>query len=417
MKQDSKYLIKRGDVWYIQHRVNGSLTKKSTGTGDLRRARKIRDEYMSPFRLEDKKATTAALVEKINTIEQLQEDAKPVIELKDLWQCYMSSSRRPDSGKRTLHDYEQQWSIFYRWIVEQHSGIVEARQVVSVQAAEFINHLKNEGYSPRSIVKYLNLLQLIWRVCRDEAKLPDNIWDKDHITRPTVDKLAGRKEALSIKELETLLHSAEDKDIHDLLVLLAYTGQRLGDIACLRWDAIDLKEGVIMLAPRKTARRSGKVVYIPLMPDARKVLEGRIRFPEDLYVIPEIKSSYDKNAAALTVRIKKVFSKAGLITTRKGNSVRARTVHGAHSLRHTFVTIARSSGLPDAFIQSITGHMTNAMVDHYTHFNGKLAAAFGQKEKNDNVRVRLHHMIDQLGDSECEQLLNLLVQKNLVAHT
>jgi hypothetical protein len=47
---------------------------------------------------------------------------------------------------------------------------------------------------------------------------------------------------------------------------------------------------------------------------------------------------------------------------------------GAHSLRHTFVTIARMAGIPDPMIMQITGHSSQEMVDHYTQFSGEMVA-------------------------------------------
>jgi integrase len=38
-----------------------------------------------------------------------------------------------------------------------------------------------------------------------------------------------------------------------------------------------------------------------------------------------------------------------------------------HGLRHTFVTLARFSGIPDIEVQAFTGHKTTEMMNHYSH--------------------------------------------------
>ena len=38
-----------------------------------------------------------------------------------------------------------------------------------------------------------------------------------------------------------------------------------------------------------------------------------------------------------------------------------------HGLRHTFITHARSAGLPDLHVQALAGHKSAAMMDRYSH--------------------------------------------------
>lgn len=383
MKTDTKNLMLRNGVYYVVHKIDGRKVMKTTGTNILRDARKFRDEYLAPFRLKDAKVTAEMLAAKVASAEKALEsieEEKPATRLSHLWQMYIESPKRPDSGQRTLKDYEQQFNIMLRWMTAHYPKIHEARYMTPKMAVGFIKSLKDEHATPRTITKYLNSLQLIWRICFNDAGLHENIWNKDHITRPKQDRRTGRRNALSLQELDTLLQHAEG-DIYDLLTLLAFSGQRLGDVANLRWDAIDLTKGVITLIPRKTARTSGKEVCIPLLPPARDVLEKRMRFPDQVYVMPDIKLLYDQDAGStLTKQIGKVFDAAGFERQQVRNGRKA-TVYGAHSLRHTFTTIARGAGLPDAFIKDITGHVTDGMVDHYSHFEG-LAAAFGQQVKS-----------------------------------
>ncbi len=40
-----------------------------------------------------------------------------------------------------------------------------------------------------------------------------------------------------------------------------------------------------------------------------------------------------------------------------------------HSWRHYFNSTLRASGIADSKVQSVTGHSTQAMTEHYTHFN------------------------------------------------
>lgn len=401
-------LIKRKNgTWYVTAMVDGQRISKSTGKKNLREATKIRDEILSPLKLKDKVDVLKALEQKISHAEDQQNKVSHSLSIEDVWDTFTASSKRPDSAERTLKDYSQQWNIFLKWLVANNPEINAAKDITATIAEKFIKDLKHKKYSPRSRIKYLNFLQLLWRVCKKEGDLQENVWDKDHIARPVINRISGRKQAITLQELHTLLEYAEDKDIHDLLVLLAYTGQRLGDIANLRWDAVDINSGAITITPRKTARKTGVQVNIPILPKTREVLMNRTRFPDDRYVLPEIQSLYSSNATSITNRIKSVFQKAGFNTTKDDNSARCRAVYGAHSLRHTFTTIARASGLPDAYITSITGHMSHSMVEHYTHFDEQLASAFGQKTNSNNRNALVERINQQINTLTDEQLVAL----------
>lgn len=136
--------------------------------------------------------------------------------------------------------------------------------------------------------------------------------------------------------------------------------------------------GVITLVPAKTRRRKGESVFIPILPQARAVLESRNK--NDKYVFPVLCEEYTRDNSIISKRIQATFAKAKIETQRKDVEGRAICEVGGHSMRHTFNTVARWAGLPDALIQKITGHSSARMTDHYSQFDralvSKLAKSF-----------------------------------------
>ncbi|GHV84241.1 hypothetical protein AGMMS50212_15810 [Spirochaetia bacterium] len=62
-----------------------------------------------------------------------------------------------------------------------------------------------------------------------------------------------------------------------------------------------------------------------------------------------------------------------------------------HSLRHNFVTLGRLAGVSDFEMQTLAGHKSGAMMDHYSH--GKQAInleILGQKLGN-NLSRQINH--------------------------
>jgi len=250
-------------------------------------------------------------------------------------------------------------------------------------ANEYAADLKAAHVSPSTYNQHVKTLDLVWAVLRGPGKIEVNPWawdkkSKTGMARLRLERIARRKKALTLEQVESLLAVAVG-DFKDLLTMLTYTGQRLMDMVFLAWSAVDFKKRVITLTPRKTERRTGKEVFIPLLPPAESVLLNRKR--PGRYVFPDLVELYNRDAgSALVKKIGLIFDAAGL-GRHKDNGTEGRAVveYGAHSLRHTFVTIARAAGIPDAVIRQITGHSTTEMVEHYSQFDKALASALAVK--------------------------------------
>ena len=76
----------------------------------------------------------------------------------------------------------------------------------------------------------------------------------------------------------------------------------------------------------------------------------------------------------LTTEIQRHFDDCGIETTReRENGVRRVLEVGFHSLRHSFVSMCRKSGVALSVVESLVGHSSVDMTRHYTH-TSQLAA-------------------------------------------
>ncbi|VGO22345.1 tyrosine-type recombinase/integrase [Pontiella sulfatireligans] len=127
-----------------------------------------------------------------------------------------------------------------------------------------------------------------------------------------------KKGLATAKELESVFAVAKG-DYHALFMILLYTGQRLVDCVKLEWQNIDFEDGTLSVVPKKTARRSGKPVYIPLLPQLRQELESKLK--AHAFILPELVSLYGRDiGSALSKEIKAVFKTAGCETLVKGQN-------------------------------------------------------------------------------------------------
>lgn len=132
------------------------------------------------------------------------------------------------------------------------------------------------------------------------------------------------------------------------LGLLILTGARLTEILTLRWEHVDLEQGVLRLPDSKTG---AKPIY--LNDAASQLLRTIPRMQHNPYVI------VGKKTGARLVNLQKAWrrirTKAGLANVR------------IHDLRHSFASMAVGAGMSLPMIGKLLGHTQPATTARYAH--------------------------------------------------
>ncbi len=173
--------------------------------------------------------------------------AVPVIIIKQVI-AHLSAPGRPDSGPKTLRQYESHYDQLVSWIKEQHPDGLLMRDVSKDMARSYAEHLTKRGLSANRFNKHIRFLELMFRVLKDKARLTLNPWENIRRKR----QIPQSRRELTIDELRRICSTAKG-GIRLLLAIGIYTGLRLGDAATLRWGEVDLKRGIIRRIPNKTA--------------------------------------------------------------------------------------------------------------------------------------------------------------------
>ena len=155
-----------------------------------------------------------------------------------------------------------------------------------------------------------------------------------------------------------------------------YTGQRLGDVATLTWQNIDLQQGEIRLVTRKTH----KTKILPIAAPLRRHIEALPSsddpsapvHPKAFSIVIEqegktghLSNQFADLLADAGLRKKKAHRKAKDSSKRK--HVGAQPDLTFHCLRHTAVTMMKEAGIPSAVVMELIGHDSEQMSDVYTH--------------------------------------------------
>jgi len=346
--------------------------------------------------------------------DQLQriEDGKPSTTLKHGWQAYLDQANRPDSGTGTLANYESQYEAFVKWIEIHHPETIELRHVSKEQANDYAGHLA-KTISPSTYNRHLNALSLVWRILGEKARITVNPWST--ITRKK--SVPHSRRELTIEELGRIVE-ASTGEMRLLLALGIYTGLRLGDAACLRWDNIDMVKRIISLIPMKTERKQKRVV-LPIHETLYSLLQETPKAKRKGFVLPHSEARFNSFKGALSKDVLTLFQSVGIKTTSDEKNLkewqRNSAECGYHSLRHTFVSLCASSGVPQSVVQSLVGHGSPAMTQHYTHIGtattqnaiASLPSITGASCPQDATAMKFQGILNELETLSLEQLKKL----------
>ncbi len=178
----------------------------------------------------------------------------------------------------------------------------------------------------------------------------------------------ARRRPFTLPEIQRALRAAHG-EWRGMILFGLYTGQRLGDIANLTWQNVDLARGELAFISRKLKRR----MLIPLARPLRKFLEESEAGDDPKQpLFPN--ASKAKRSNTLSNQFYDILSEAGLVDPRthagtgKGRSHRRQlNPLSFHALRHTATSLMKNAGISPAIVQDIIGHESPEISTHYTH--------------------------------------------------
>ena len=235
--------------------------------------------------------------------------------------------------------------------------------VSPADVARFRDRLRAEGRKPETANLAKNVLNIPFETARRQGVISFNpVAAVDNLRSSNGARLA--REAFSPEEVSSLMVMAEG-DWKGAILLGATSGLRLGDVAGLRWEALDLEEGLLRVVTGKT----GAVVTLPIHPDFAAWLSTRQRGIAKASVFPELAGRRTDGARGLSNQFGLLVEKAGItrrITAREGKG-RTVTSKSFHSLRHSFVSALANSGVASEVRQKLVGHSDSGVHKRYTH--------------------------------------------------
>jgi integrase len=330
-------LYQRGRIWYADYYVRGDRVQESTGTANRREAEKF-----------------YAL--RISEIER-GVYAKPVkTTISEFGEKYLEYAK---ANKRSWMRDQQ--------IIEHLNRFFGATVLCDIGplSIERYKLQRIQSVSPATVNREIALLKHLfnmaerWGLYRGRNPVRD-------VKFLAEDNLQFR--FLSGAEEETLLGACSPY-LEDLVLFAINTGLRLNEILNLRWEEVDLDNGVVKMLVQKNRR----MLEVPLNEKALAVVKGwhGLRKCEYVFYNPETGGQWKD----LWLGLQKACRKAGI------NDVTW------HTFRHTFASRLTRAGADLVTVKELLGHSSVSVTMRYAHTNrdSKIRAVKLLNQSSDKV--------------------------------
>jgi integrase len=366
----------RSPFWFVSFQdALGRWIKKSSKTTDRALALKIAVEWSRAA--EQGRAGRLVETQARRVVSEIHEqatgDAMSFYTCKEWFEEWLAG-KAGVTGERTLLKYKQVARDFLSHLAERAAQPLNA--IASRDVRGFRDALAKRGQAPSTVnLSALKILSAPFTAALRMGYISVNPCAGVEALKDAADT---EKDVFTPAQITALCDAAEG-DWKGVILAGYFTGLRLKDITELRWEAIDLTEGLLCLRTSKTGAR----VTIPLAAEFNRWLSQQPLGIGKAPVFPSLAGKSGAGKSGLSMQFARIMAKAGI----RGRALRQRQEDGAgrtqssltfHSLRHSFNSALANAGVSQEVRQKLTGHTSAKMNTKYTHLEIEgLRAAVG----------------------------------------
>ncbi|MEJ9211348.1 site-specific tyrosine recombinase XerD [Bacillus smithii] len=262
-------------------------------------------------------------------------------------------------AKNTIVSYERDLKSYLHYLqtVEQ---ITDVNQITRIHIIQFLNHLRKEGKSAKTLARHVASLRAF-----HQFLLREKVADQDpsvHIESPHLERSLPK--VLTLSEVEALLEApdrSKPSGLRDaaMLELLYATGIRVSELVNLNLDDLHLTMGFL-----RCIGKGNKERIIPVGKTALHVMEQYLQYGR-----PNMQSKKYRTDALFLNHHGNRLTRQGFWKILKGLAKKANIEKELtpHTLRHSFATHLLENGADLRAVQEMLGHADISTTQIYTH--------------------------------------------------
>ncbi len=362
--------------------------KRSLKTQDRKLARKISDAL-------DEAGRGAMSEEEINSFVEKISDSKSRTAVAKVFAEVFCAVTGREMGAGSLRAFVESWLegirgeiaaqsfLRYQQVAREFvafAGATAERDIMSFGRRDDLLILRfRDGLAKRvsanSVNTHLKVVRQMFKAAAQRFKIDSPARDVGGLKVRKAE--TDRRRGFTLAELGRILREASGSEWEGIILAGLYTGQRLSDIASLRWENLDLVRGELALTTRKTDRR----MLIPLASPFADYLAALPASDDPAaFVFPKaagfIEATRAEQTVTLSGQFRDILARAGLVRRQshtkaangKGRDARRKTSElSFHSFRHTATSLLKNAGIPQSVVMDMIGHESKAVSQIYTH--------------------------------------------------
>lgn len=359
----------RKNLYVCFRDANSRRIAKSTGTNNQELAQQVADEITAIHQGRSNEMRLKKLFEGVEGVIG-KNDFKYHCAIESTWAVFHNQPQPRSIGKNTLEAKKRHIQNWIDWMRKNHPEIINLDELTERHAGEYAASLSNRSGSTRN--NHLSNLKSVFSIIRIAAGLNRNIWE----AIPRVENRSISKEALTLKQVNDIYNASMEyhsrwPDFWPTAIMLGFhTGLRLGYVCTLSWDEISLKENLIRIKKLENSdRKSRKELQFPIPDELLSRFKALHTDKSEGYIWPNVAKAKLSRQGALYKEFREICESCHIETSREPDIGENRkediVVVGFHSLRHTYITLAKDAGADISDIQKAVGHGSPKMTNQY----------------------------------------------------
>lgn len=346
-------------MWFAIYRINGKKLCKTTGI-------QVNNKVAGPRLLKKLAQEVAETIERAAKGEMLTHDAMEAVRKAGDSYGFSQIPTTREWLEKDFADRKQFMPIVRRFLKSIGDDAERPIDCLKPSLIERFYQQEMKNIALSSLRNYKGILSASFNRALFDDLIKINPFARTKLPRNTRER---KKQAFTMEQIHTMIETFPHPWPDMIKVSFLTGGQRLGDIATLKWEQIDDKEGTINFITQKTNR----ILRIKMNEVLQEMLT-RLK-NNSIYVFPYAAERYKKKGY-LSNDFSSLVYKAGFVEKPKeklpGNMLHVNPLT-FHSIRHTVVSLLRSSNLFSADIaRSIVGHSSEAIERAYFHANSEM---------------------------------------------